>query len=39
VVGYFAGIVDFNPGSGTDDHSASGTTDAFLSKCGSDGNW
>ena len=37
--GYFVGTTDFDPGSGTDNHVASGTTDAFLCRFGSDGNW
>jgi len=39
VAGYFHEVVDFDPGAGTDFHSANGTSDAFLCKFPSDGNW
>ena len=38
-VGFFVNIVDFDPGSGTDNHTALGTQDAYLFRIGSDGNW
>jgi hypothetical protein len=41
VIGAFSGTIDFDPGSGTDQHSTSDPyeTDIFLSKFDSDGTW
>jgi len=38
-VGRFAGTVDFNPGDGTDLHTAHGGTDAFLTRLNADGSY
>jgi hypothetical protein len=37
--GGFSGVVDFDPGDGTDNHSADGYADAFLSKFDANGNF
>lgn len=37
--GYFNGTFDFNPGSGTDNHTSNGLRDAFISKFDSSGNY
>jgi len=37
VTGLFGGTADFDPGSGTDEHTASGTSDVFISKFDSSG--
>jgi hypothetical protein len=40
VTGYFFGTdVDFDPGTGVDNHTSNGNNDAFLSKFLPDGNW
>ena len=39
VTGYYMGEVDFDPGSGVDDHTSIGMYEAFLSKFLPDGNW
>ena len=39
VTGLFTNTVDFDPGSGVDNHTTNGGTDAFLSKFPPDGNW
>ncbi len=39
VTGYFAGTVDFDPGSGVDDHTSNGSSDVFLSKFDSSGEF
>ncbi len=39
VTGYFNGTVDFDPGSGVDNHTSNGGNDVFLSKFFSDGSW
>ena len=39
VAGIFGGTVDFDPGSGVDDHTSNGGDDAFLSKLDSSGNF
>ncbi len=39
VSGYFENTVDFDPGSGVDDHTSNGDHDAFLVKFLPDGNW
>ena len=39
VTGMFMSTVDFDPGSGVDDHISIGAGDAFLSKLPKDGNW
>jgi len=39
VTGYFEGTVDFDPGSGADNHTSNGDDDVFLSKFPPDGNW
>jgi hypothetical protein len=38
-VGTFADTADFDPGAGTDTHTASGDTDSFLSEIDSSGNY
>ena len=38
VAGYFGATVDFDPGSGTDEHMSVGDDDAYLSKFDSSGN-
>jgi hypothetical protein len=38
VTGYFRGTVDFDPGTGVDNRTSSGTWDSFLSKFDSNGN-
>jgi hypothetical protein len=38
VTGYFSGTVDFDPGSGADNHTSNGESDAFLCKFDSSGN-
>ena len=37
--GMFGDTINFDPGSGTDDHTPSGATDAFLVKYFQDGSW
>jgi hypothetical protein len=37
--GFFQGIVDFDPGSGIDEHTSNGYNDVFLSKFDSSGNF
>jgi hypothetical protein len=39
VTGYFYDIVDFDPGTGIDNHTSNGNIDAFLSKFLPDGSW
>jgi hypothetical protein len=39
VTGYFSGTVDFDPGSGVDEHTATGGLNAYLSKFLPDGSW
>jgi hypothetical protein len=39
VTGYFSGTVDFDPGSGVDNHVSNGDADAFLVKFLPDGSW
>jgi hypothetical protein len=39
VTGYFWETVDFDPGSGVDNHTSNGSVDAFLSKFDSSGNF
>ena len=39
ITGYFRGTVDFDPGSGTDNHTAVGEEDIFLTKFDTDGNY
>jgi len=39
ISGYFEGTVDFDPGSGVDEHTAISDMDAFLSKFDIDGNF
>jgi hypothetical protein len=39
VTGHFYGLVDFDPGSGTDNHGSHGYYDIFLSRFDSDGNF
>jgi len=39
VVGYFSSTVDFDPGAGVDNHTTNGSTDSFLTKLDSDGNY
>ncbi len=39
VTGYFCDTVDFDPGTGVDNHTSNGHEDAFLSKFPPDGNW
>jgi len=39
VTGYFSGVVDFDPGGGTDEHTGNGSCDVFLSHFDSDGNF
>ena len=39
VTGWFDGTTDFDPGSGTDEHTAKGQTDIFLSKFNSSGDY
>ncbi len=39
VPGYYAGTVDFDPGSGTDNHSANGAQDVFITKFNPDGDF
>jgi len=39
VTGEFNGTVDFDPGSGVDNHTSNGNCDVFLSKFQPDGNW
>jgi hypothetical protein len=39
VTGRYGSTVDFDPGSGVDNHTSKGGQDAFLSKFGSDGNF
>jgi hypothetical protein len=39
VTGFFQGTVDFDPGTGVDDHQSNGAYDVFLSKFDSNGNW
>jgi hypothetical protein len=39
VTGYFQLTVDFDPGSGVDNHTSNGDWDIFLSKYDSNGNW
>ena len=39
VTGYFMGMVDFNPGAGTDNHTSNGLQDVFLSKFNSAGSF
>jgi len=39
VTGYFRGTVDFDPGSGVDDHTSEGIGDVFLSKFDSSGDF
>ncbi len=39
VTGYFAGTVDFDPGPGVDEHAATGSLDAFLSKFDQNGGF
>jgi hypothetical protein len=38
-VGFFTYTVDFDPGTGVDNHTALQTQDAYLFRIGSDGNW
>ena len=38
-VGYFCSMVDFDPGSGFDNHTSNGLADAFLVKFLPDGTW
>lgn len=38
-IGYFNSTVDFDPTSGTDNHSSSGSSDIFLTKINSDGSY
>jgi hypothetical protein len=37
--GAFSGTVDFDPGSGTDNHNSHGSEDIFLSSISTDGYW
>ncbi len=37
--GFFVGTTDLNPGAGTDNHTAAGTTDIFISKLDASGNF
>jgi hypothetical protein len=39
LAGYFIGTVDFDPGTGTDNHTANGQNDAFLIKLLPNGYW
>jgi hypothetical protein len=39
ITGYFLGSADFDPGAGTDNHTAVGEEDIFLTKFDSDGNY
>jgi hypothetical protein len=39
VSGYFEGTIDFDPGSGVDDHTSNGDVDAYLSSFDADGNF
>ncbi len=39
ITGYFYGIVDFDPGTGVDEHSSLGKNDIFLSKFDSNGEF
>ena len=39
ITGPFSGTVDFDPGSGTDNHTSNGNWDVFLSKIGVNGNY
>ena len=39
VTGYFTGAVDFDPGTGTDTHTANGDRDCFLSRFDANGNF
>ncbi len=38
VTGYFEGTVDFDPGSGTDNHTSTGSKDVFVLKLDSSGD-
>jgi hypothetical protein len=39
VTGYFSDTVDFDPGSGVDNHASNGSIDIFLSRFLPDGSW
>ncbi|MFH1675599.1 MAG: hypothetical protein ABIC40_01150 [bacterium] len=39
ITGYFQGVIDFDPGAGTDEHTSNGQRDVFVSKFDSDGTW
>jgi len=39
MTGYFCSTLDFDPGSGVDNHTSNGGGDVFLSKFDSNGNW
>jgi len=39
LTGYYRNTVDFNPGAGSDNHTAAGNTDIFVSKLNSSGNF
>ena len=39
VTGFFGSTVDFDPGSGEDNHTSNGYNDVFLSKFLPDGSW
>lgn len=38
ITGYFYGMVDFDPGAGTDNHTSTGGADIFIQKLSSSGN-
>jgi hypothetical protein len=39
MTGRFSNTIDFDPGSGVDEHTSNGGIDAFLMKVLSDGEW
>ena len=39
ITGFFQNIVDFDPGAGTDNHTANGGYDCFTIKLDTNGNW
>jgi len=39
ITGQYSGTVDFNPGTGTDNHTSAGATDSFLVKYFQNGTW
>ncbi len=39
ILGYFNNTVDFDPGSGTDNHTTAGASDVFIEKLDSNGNF